>query len=128
MLAVEVANAAARRIGGLLSGAARARKVVVGADAVHGLIREAQAAGGEPFALLVLAVDAGAVAHTREVQSAVVAGRWVAFGTREWLGGLFRREEVAIAAVLDENVAAELRRMVRFAGAVRGRSVGAGEV
>ncbi len=59
----------------------------------------------------VVAVDAGGVATTAEVQRCIAAGRAMAWRTRSELGGLLGERSVAICAVRHAGIAAELKRM-----------------
>jgi predicted RNA-binding protein YlxR (DUF448 family) len=93
-----------RRMAGLLIAAHRTRALALGADASI----EALAQGAP---LGVLAVDAGGIAETVEVQRCVAAGKAVAWRTKSELGGLFGERSVAICAVRHAGIAAELKRM-----------------
>lgn len=97
-------DACNRRIAGLLLAARRSREIAVGADAsLEALAR------GAP--LCVVALDAGSLATSMEVNRCVAAGRAVAWGTRSELGGLLGEQSVAICAVRHTGIAAELKRM-----------------
>ncbi len=91
--------AADRRIEGLLSGARRARQVVIGADAVREAIRDGKAA------LVVVARDAAAAASHTEVQRAIADGLAVPWSDKARLGALFAKDEVAVCAVQHRGVA-----------------------
>lgn len=102
----------ARRVMGLLSNAFRARSIAVGADAVEHAVNERRAV------LLVVARDAGETTRSRAETLAVTNGVSVrVFGSRAALGALFGRSEVALVAVLEARVGAELVVTIdRFAG------------
>lgn len=89
-----------RRARGLLSTAFRLRKVEIGKDAAFAQL------AAHPNILLLVACDAGSLAHSHEVTLAVARGNAVAFGTRTILGELFGRDEVALAALTDSRIAA----------------------
>jgi hypothetical protein len=96
---VEACN---RSMTGLLLSARRLGSLAVGADAAL----EA-AMRGAP--LLIVAVDAGAIAKRREVEAAVAEGRAVAWRTKGELGALLGEESVAICAVRHAGIAEKLR-------------------
>lgn len=102
----------ARRASGLLSNAFRARAIAAGSDVVEQAVNEGRAA------LLVVARDAGDTTRSRAETLATTKGVSLrAFGSRAELGALFGRGEVAIAAVLEPRVGAELVVTIdRFAG------------
>lgn len=93
-----------RRIAGLLLAAHRSRALAIGADAALEALEQ-----GAPLA--VVAVDAGSVAETAEMQRCVAAGRAMAWRTRSELGGLLGERSVAICAVRHAGIAGELKRM-----------------
>jgi len=93
-----------RRTAGLLMAAHRTRALVAGADAAIEALRQ-----GAPLG--VVAVDAGSVAGTAEVQGCVAEGRAIAWGTKTGLGGLLGERSVAICAVRHAGIAAELKRV-----------------
>jgi len=111
-LADGIVAGADRRIAGLLGGAKRAKRLAIGADAV----KQALAAGAP---LIVVARDAGSVAGRMDIVEAVAEGRAVAVLDRATLGVLFGRAEVAVAAVLDEGIAGEIKRVYSMADSVR---------
>jgi predicted RNA-binding protein YlxR (DUF448 family) len=91
-----------RSMTGLLLAARRLRSLAVGADAaVDAAVR------GAP--LLIVAVDAGAIAKRREVEVAVAEGRAVAWRTKCELGALIGEESVAICAVRHEGIAGKFK-------------------
>jgi predicted RNA-binding protein YlxR (DUF448 family) len=110
-LIAQARDSFARRATGLLSTAFRARSMAVGADVVDHAVSEGRAA------LLVVARDAGDTTRSRAETLASTGVSLRAFGSRAELGALFGRGEVAIAAVLEPRVGAELVVTIdRFAG------------
>ncbi|MBN2192858.1 MAG: YlxR family protein [Polyangiaceae bacterium] len=95
-------RAADRRIGGLLSGAWRARKLAVGSDAVV----ESLATGSSQ--LVIVARDARAAADTTAVSRAVADGLVRVWGTKSAIGLATGRAEVGIVAVYDAGFAQAL--------------------
>jgi predicted RNA-binding protein YlxR (DUF448 family) len=93
-----------RRMAGLVLAARRSGALVVGADASFEAL-------GRGAPLAVVAVDAGSVAETVEVQRCVTEGRAIAWRTRSELGGLLGERSVAICAVRHAGIAGELKRM-----------------
>ncbi|HEX7600355.1 MAG TPA: DUF448 domain-containing protein [Polyangiaceae bacterium] len=110
----ELVLALDRRAQGLLVGARRAGYLVFGADGVCEAL-----AKGAPLA--VVARDAAAAADRNEVRRAIADGRAVAFMTKESLGSLFGREEVAVLAVTHAGIAKTLSSCIRTADSA-GRS------
>ncbi|MFO0560506.1 MAG: DUF448 domain-containing protein [Polyangiales bacterium] len=111
-LVAQARDGFARRATGLLSNAFRARSIAAGSDVVEQAVNEGRAA------LLVVARDAGDTTRSRAETLAATKGVSLrAFGSRAELGALFGRGEVAIAAVLEPRVGAELVVTIdRFAG------------
>ncbi|HXX66218.1 MAG TPA: YlxR family protein [Polyangiaceae bacterium] len=99
-----------RRMVGLLLSARRLACVSVGTAASLEAIRH-----GAPLA--IVAVDAGAIASSSEVADAVGGGRAIAWKEKNELGGLLGEPSVAICAVRDERIAAELKTMCAAASA-----------
>ncbi len=99
-----------RRADGLLLAALRAKKLVVGTDAVRASL--GQATEAERPRLLVVARDA--VGRREELERAVarLGGACVVFGDKTSLGRLLGREELGVLAVTDGGVAAEVARAV----------------
>jgi len=97
-------EACERRMAGLLIAARRSRALAIGADAALEALEQ-----GAPLA--VVAVDAGSVAETAEVQRCVAGGRAIAWRTKTELGALLGERSVAICAVRHAGIAAELKRM-----------------
>ena len=99
-----------RRLGGLLLAARRSRGLAIGADAAVEALAQ-----GAPLA--VVAVDAGSIAATAEVERAIAAGRAIAWSTKGDLGGLLGERSVAICAVRHEGIADEMKRVRAAANA-----------
>jgi uncharacterized protein len=93
-----------RRMAGLLLAAHRSRALAIGADAAIEALERGASLG-------VLAVDAGGIAETAEVQRYVRDGKAIAWRTRNELGSLLGERSVAICAVRHAGIAAELKRM-----------------
>jgi hypothetical protein len=89
---------------GLLLAARRSGGLAIGADAAFEAL-------GKGASLAVVAVDAGSVAETVEVQRCVAGGRAIAWRTRSELGSLLGERSVAICAVRHAGIAGELKRM-----------------
>ncbi len=115
-LAEQIATACDRRIAGLLAGARRARLLAIGADAVRDACR-----AGEP--LLVVACDAGSVVERGPIADAIAAGRAVAWKDKATLGALCGGPEVAVTAVMNEAVAAQIARTRQTLDSVGGRAM-----
>jgi predicted RNA-binding protein YlxR (DUF448 family) len=109
-------EAATRRVEGLLGTARRTRKVALGTDATLVVLREAPAGR----ACVVVAVDAKSVVERREIADAISRGSAVSFGSKNALGALFGREEVAVLAVTHDALAEEIKRTCRAAAAMAG--------
>lgn len=99
-----VAAASERRMLELLLRARRRGALAVGTDAASAAL-----GGGAPLA--IVAADGGAPGWTAVVEAAVASGRAIAWRTKEELGAMLGREELAICAVRDEQIAADLKRM-----------------
>lgn len=116
-LAAAVAEAADRRVEGLLSSALRSRRAVFGGDAVtEGL------ASGE-VALVVVARDAAAAAGLPAVSEAVAKGRAVAWGTKARLGSLAGRADVAVLGIESGKLAETIAKTVRTGSNVASKVV-----
>ncbi len=117
-LSQRIVDAAQRRIDGLLGAAVRGNRVAVGGTAVA----EADAAGR--VALLLVARDAKAAVGSSAVRHAFNEGKAVAWGTKDSLGLLAQRNELAVIAVLDGGIATALRWAIglseTFGSAVQG--------
>ena len=101
-LASRLSAACDRRMSGLMMAARRTNALAVGADSSLEAIRR-----GAPLA--VVAVDAGKIAQTLEVQGAVAEGRAIAWKAKNELGALLGEEAVAICAVRHAGIASELK-------------------
>jgi hypothetical protein len=93
-----------RRMVGLLVAAWRSRSLAIGADAARAALQ-----GGAPLA--IVAVDAGSVRKSLEVEGAIMGGRAIAWKTKSELGALLGGEAVAICAVRNAGIATELQFM-----------------
>jgi predicted RNA-binding protein YlxR (DUF448 family) len=102
-LAHAFAEAADRRVRGLLAAAARGGNVLVGAD----FAGEAFQNGRVP--LLVVARDAASAASVGSVMHAIANGGAIAWGTKAELGSLVRKSEVAVLGIASQSIAAALR-------------------
>ena len=112
VLASSIVAAAERRAAGLLASAARSQWVEVGAE------RAGQAWESGKARLLVVARDAAAGASTGPVLRAIAGGEAVAWGTKEDLGALVGKSEVAVLGITSEPLATALRTVVRMASSV----------
>jgi predicted RNA-binding protein YlxR (DUF448 family) len=93
-----------RRMVGLLLAAWRTRSVAIGSDAARAALTD-----GAPLA--IVAVDAGSVRNSLEVERAISDGRAIAWKTKNELGALLGGEAVAICAVRHTGIATELQFM-----------------
>lgn len=101
-LLASLREALARKATSLLMVASRTRSIAVGADAALDALTHAR------VPLVVLAHDAG---HTAVALAATARGtppRVLRHGTKQELGRVFGRAEVAIVALTDPRIAAEL--------------------
>lgn len=110
-LVAGVALAYRRRIDSLITTAARSRGLVVGVAASVGALETTK------VPLVLVAIDAGSERKAVEGDGAERARAVRVFGTKEELGRLFRRSEVAMIAVTEPGIAAELESTIdRLAG------------
>lgn len=93
-----------RRMEGLLSSAARTRRVAIGTDAAALAIADGSAK------LLLVASDAAGKREGLEAAARRIGLDKKVFGTKTTLGQHFGGREVGVLAVLDEGIAAELAR------------------
>jgi predicted RNA-binding protein YlxR (DUF448 family) len=114
-LGSQMADALDRRMEGLVLAARRTNALEIGAAA-------ACAALGKDAPLVIVARDAGSVIEKMTVADAIAEGRAVAWGTKERIGGLLGRSEVAIAAVTNKSIAAEMIKVCAGKDAVSGVS------
>ena len=119
-LGERLVTACDRRMAGLLLAARRTGAVAIGGNAATDAI-------GRRGAFAIVAVDAGRVASSIEVDRAIREGRAIAWKTKCELGALLGEEVVAICAVCHTSIAAELKtlRAAADAGAAATRE-GAG--
>jgi predicted RNA-binding protein YlxR (DUF448 family)/ribosomal protein L7Ae-like RNA K-turn-binding protein len=115
-LARAIVSAADRRALGLLSSAARSSQVEIGADTAG------EAFGTGKVALLVVARDAKSAASVGSVMHAIAKGGAVAWGTKEELGSLVNKSEVAVLGIVSQPIAAALRSVVTMANRVAERA------
>ncbi|MBW2458969.1 MAG: DUF448 domain-containing protein [Deltaproteobacteria bacterium] len=101
-LSQQIVDAAGRRAESLLRAALRGGRAAVGGAAVD------EAASAGPIALVLVAQDARAALGRTAVRRAFDAGAATVWGTKDSLGQLVGRSEVAVIAVLDGGIAAAL--------------------
>jgi predicted RNA-binding protein YlxR (DUF448 family) len=101
-LGAQVADAYEKRIVGLVLGARRAQLLAIGADATIDAMRS-----GAP--LLVVANDAASISKEATFERAIADGMAVVWRSKKDIGALFGRDEVAVFAVLDGGVAAQVQ-------------------
>jgi predicted RNA-binding protein YlxR (DUF448 family) len=99
-----LSDACDRRMVGLLLAARRRGSLAIGADAARSAL-----SGGAPLA--IVAVDAGSVRESSEVEQAISEGRAIAWKTKCDLGGLLGGKAVALCAVRHVGIASELKLM-----------------
>jgi uncharacterized protein len=97
-----LAEAAQHRAAQLLGAIRREGRLALGASPVQAAVKRGDARR------LVVAQDAQAAASLPEVEQMVRSGRAVAWGTKERLGALCGRPEIAVLAILDERLAQRL--------------------
>jgi predicted RNA-binding protein YlxR (DUF448 family) len=102
-LAQALAEAADRRVQGLLAAAARSGRVEFGAEKAGEAFEQGR------VSLLVVARDAAAAASVGSVMRAVAKGGAVAWGTKAELGSLVRKSEVGVLGIASQSIAAALR-------------------
>lgn len=112
-LSRSLVEAADRRIAGLLSAAARSGAVDVGFEAADLAWKKGM------LPLVVVATDAGSCASASSIRQAVAEGRAVAWGTREVLGSLVQRPDVAVLGVRGAKIAAAVLTTCRTADGAR---------
>ncbi len=105
------------RVQGLLVAARGARLIEVGADAACEALR-----AGAPLA--VVARDAASVVTREPLARAIAEGRAVVWEDKAALGRACGRQDVAVVAVCDGRIAAEIRRACVAADAVLSRVTG----
>ncbi|MEZ4372697.1 MAG: YlxR family protein [Polyangiaceae bacterium] len=107
-----VADAANRRVAGLLGAAHRGRHLAVGADSVA----EAWALGS--VELMLLTRDAAAARKLSCVAAAEALGRLAEWGDKSAMGTVLHRPDTAIIAVLDTGLASAVRTALAATGLV----------
>jgi predicted RNA-binding protein YlxR (DUF448 family) len=112
-IADDIVRAADRRIEGLLTGARRAGQLAIGSDVVTEALKEGKTE------LVVVAMDAAAAARLPEVEKAIASGKAIAWNTKDRLGQLLSRDEVAVIAVLHSGVAKATQEAYRTSGSFR---------
>ena len=119
-LVSQIVEGSDRRITGLLAGAWRGRMLAVGADAVN-------AALDKGASCVVVASDAGGLIERGAIARAIAEGRAVAWKDKQTLGALFGgRGEIAVCAVLNDSIAAQVASARRLADAVGGQGAASG--
>lgn len=103
-----LAQAAARRVQGLLIGARRARKLEAGATVVEECVLNRRAE------LVLVATDARASAELPWLAPLVGSGRAIAFGEKALFGTWFARRDTALVAVTDAGIARELKEAISW--------------
>lgn len=111
-LIAAVADAANRRVSGLLGAAQRGRHLAVGADSVT------EAWGLGTVELMLLTRDAAAARKLSCVSAAEASGRLAEWGDKSALGTVLHRPDTAIIAVLDTGLASAVRTALAAAGLV----------
>jgi len=102
LLLERLAEAAEHRTVQLLGAARREGSLALGATPVQAAVKRGEAAG------VLVARDAQAAASLPEVEQMVRAGHAAAWGTKERLGALCGRPEIAVLAILDRRLAQRL--------------------
>lgn len=102
-LARALAEAADRRVLGLLGSARAAKRLAAGSTAVAEEIAAGQ------VELVVVATDARAAASSDAVQGMVKKGLAAAWGTKDSLGAAVARGETGVVGVLDRGIAHALK-------------------
>ena len=115
-LASALVAAAHRRVLGLIASAVRSQRVEIGGEMAGKAIESGKAH------LLVVARDAESAASLGPVMRAVADGSAVAWGTKEELGRLVRKSEVAVLGIVSKPLAAAVRSAVILASSVAQRA------
>ena len=97
-----LSQAAAHRVGQLIGSANRQNRLVFGGDATEEAYRQGKAS------LVLVTTDARSALKKGFVQEAVSAGHACSWGTKETMGALLGRAEVAVLAVTDRGLAQRL--------------------
>jgi predicted RNA-binding protein YlxR (DUF448 family)/ribosomal protein L30E len=101
-LTAAIAEAADRRILGLLASARSSRRLAAGSTAALDEISAGRAR------LVIVASDARAAASGAGVQQMIESGRAAAWGNKQSLGAALGRGDIGVVAVLDEGIARAL--------------------
>jgi len=115
-LASALVAAANRRVLGLIASAVRSQRVEIGGEMAGKAMESGKAH------LLVVARDAQSAASLGPVMRAVADGSAVAWGTKEELGRLVRKSEVAVLGIVSKPLAAAVRSAVMLASSVAQRA------
>ncbi len=110
--ALQIADSLERRALSLLASARSKRAVQAGHDASF-------LAMSQTDTILVVATDAGSVATRREVTGWASEGRVCALATREQLGRVLGRNDIAVLAVMNHSMGHEILRASRHGSALR---------
>jgi predicted RNA-binding protein YlxR (DUF448 family) len=105
-LLAQLQAAGKRRALSLIGAAFRAHKAAAGSSAAADALTRGQAR------LVVLAEDAKAAAELGPVVAAIARGESLVVGTKAAVGAALGRPETAVVAILDDGIAASLRRAV----------------
>jgi len=108
----QLANAAERRLAGLLLASFRSRQAVYGRDAVKEVLGQAP--------LVIMALDAQAVAKDGELQRAGLEGKVVLWSTKAQLGHWLGRSEVGVVAITETSIAEVMRKTIALASLAPG--------
>ncbi|WXB12306.1 hypothetical protein LZC94_31215 [Pendulispora albinea] len=119
-LGTEIAAGMDRRLEGLLLAARRSGNLTYGADAVCELLEQFESGqrgrdenvpqkGKDVVVVVARDADGSKVVSRRPIAEAIASGRAIAWGTKDGVGRLLGREEVALVAVTSASIASELR-------------------
>jgi predicted RNA-binding protein YlxR (DUF448 family) len=103
----QLRGAAERRLAGLLLASFRSRQAVYGRDAVKEVLGQAP--------LVIMALDAQAVAKDGDLQRAGLAGKVVLWSTKAQLGHWLGRSEVGVVAITERSIAEVMRKTIALA-------------
>lgn len=103
----QIRNAAERRLAGLLLASFRSRQLVYGRDAVKEILGQAP--------LVIMALDAQAVAKDGDLQRAGLQGKIVLWSTKAQLGHWLGRSEVGVVAITEPSIADVMRKTIALA-------------
>lgn len=108
----QLRSAAERRLSGLLLASLRSRQLVYGRDAVKEIL------GQNP--LVIMALDAQAVAKDGDLQRAGFEGKVVWWSTKAQLGLWLGRSEVGVVAITERAIAEVMRKTIALASLAPG--------